>query len=94
MEEPRLTYHPFIKLNSNGEGRHHRSLTAFNHKHDSILFRDTAGPPLPTSAKKLSQLTELHSDQRDNLLNMGRKIGNILMLDFLSEQNSFVSPSV
>lgn len=43
-------------------------------------------PPFLMSAKKLSQVTGLHSDERDNLLKYGEKIGNFLMSDFLSEQ--------
>lgn len=90
MEEPCLTYHHAIKLNSNGEGRHRCSLTAFNHKQDSYPSENTAVPPFPMSAKKLSHVTDLHSDEWDNLLKYGEKIGNFLMSDFLSEQNSFI----
>lgn len=86
---PCLTYHHAIKLNSNGEGGT-AVLSVFNHKHDSYPSENTAVPPFLMSAKKLSHVTDLYSDERDNLLKYREKIGNFLMSDFLSEQNSFI----
>lgn len=39
----------------------------------SIPFREHSGASMPVSAKKLSRVRGLHSDERANLLNMERK---------------------